>query len=302
MNIPVEMEPWPETAEPEPRPIQPESKEKLALTAPEKRGRVIDALRSRIAPQERFASAPRPTLPLGPEALDSALPGHGLRTGALHEILPAGHGDFAAGIGFGICLLARLLRQRSGSVLWVAPAHLSSREGALYPPGLAALGFDPNRLIRIEARKPIDVLWALEEGLSHAPLAAVAGLLPDNARAYDFAASRRLGLRASRHGVTAFLMRGRQASVENTAAETRWSVGSLPSRRHHAGQAGPGAPCWRLQLLKCRQGLSRRLSQHWDVEWDHETLSFRLPAPLADRAPERTSWRPDVHQAWAEAS
>ncbi|QZZ37453.1 inducible mutagenesis protein A [Nitratireductor kimnyeongensis] len=259
-------------------------------------------MRSRIAPQERFASAPRPSLPLGPEALDNALPGHGLKTGALHEILPANHGDFTAGIGFGICLLARLLRQRPGKILWVVPDHIANREGALYPPGLAALGLDPNRMIQVEAHKPIDVLWALEEGLSHAPLAAVAGLLPDKARAYDFAASRRLGLRAARHGVTALLMRGRQACAENTAAETRWSVSTLPSHTLYPGQAGPGAPQWRLQLLKCRQGLSRRLSQHWDVEWDHETLSFRLPAPLADRAPDHAFWQSEASRRWAEAS
>ena len=284
------------------KPVQRTGREISVATAPEKTGSVLDALRSRIAPQERFAPAPRPSFSLGSEALDAALPGHGLTTGVLHEILPAGHGDFAAGLGFGICLLARLLCQRPGSLLWVSPAHLSSREGALYPLGLAALGLDPNRLIQIQARKPIDVLWALEEGLSHASLAAVAGLLPDNARAYDFAASRRLGLRAARHGVTALVMRGRQACAENTAAETRWSVGTLPGRARFSGQAGPGAPHWRLQLLKCRQGLSRRLSQHWDVEWDHETLSFRLPAPLADRAPGHTPWRRGIDHAWAEAS
>ncbi|WP_292899906.1 MULTISPECIES: ImuA family protein [unclassified Nitratireductor] len=302
MKQAVEVKPVQETFPPGAGPVQHTSGERAATTPPEKMGSVLEALRSRIAPQERFASAPRPSLSLGPEALDGALPGHGLKTGALHEVLPAGHGDFTAGIGFGVCLLARLLRQRPGPVLLVVPAHLSSNAGALYPPGLAALGFDPNRLIQVEARKPIDVLWALEEGLSHAPLAAVAGLLPDQARAYDFAASRRLGLRAARHGVTALLMRGRQTCAENTAAETRWSVSTLPSHKFYPGQAGPGAPHWRLQLLKCRQGLSRRLSQHWDVEWDHETLSFRLPAPLADPAPDHAFWQRDTSRTWAAAS
>lgn len=279
------------------KPVQRTGREISATTAPEKTDSVLDALRSRIAPQERFASAPRPSFSLGSEALDAALPGHGLRTGVLHEILPAGHGDFAAGLGFGICLLARLLCQRPGSLLWVSPVHLASREGALYPLGLAALGLDPNRLIQIQARKPIDVLWALEEGLSHAPIAAVAGILPDSARAYDFAASRRLALRAARHGVTALILRGRQASKESTAAETRWSVASLP-----AASAGTGAPRWRLALIKSRQGMSRHFSSGWDVEWDHDTLSFRLPAPLADRAPGHTPWRRGIDHAWAEAS
>ncbi|WP_246746356.1 MULTISPECIES: ImuA family protein [Nitratireductor] len=283
----------------------------------------IEALRRRIAPQERLTPNARPALGLGAEALDAALPAHGLKTGALHEILPATHGDFAAGAGFGICFLARLLRQRPGPILWAVPAHLANGEGALYPPGLAALGLDPNRLIRIEVRKPIDILWALEEGLSHAPLAAVAGILPDSARAYDFAASRRLALRAARHGVTALILRGRQASAEGTAAETRWSVASLPaapaspsqSSGQSSGQSSySGAPRWRLALLKSRQGVSRRFSSGWDVEWDHDTLSFRLPAPLADRTPAgaitgATPWPHDAGRAssklpseWAEAS
>ncbi|WP_229447524.1 ImuA family protein [Nitratireductor sp. B36] len=302
MKQAVEVKPVQETFPPGAGPVQHTSGERAATTPSEKIGRVLEVLRGRIAPQERFASAPRPSLPLGLEVLDSALPGHGLKTGALHEVLPAGHGDFAAGIGFGICLLARLLRERPGKILWVVPNHMANREAALYPPGLAALGLDPNRMIQVEARKPIDVLWALEEGLSHAPLAAVAGLLPDKARAYDFAASRRLGLRAARHGVTALLMRDRHACAENTAAETRWSVSTLPSHTLYPGQAGPGAPHWRLQLLKCRQGLSRRLSQHWDVEWDHETLSFRLPAPLANRAADHAHWQRDASRRWAEAS
>lgn len=269
----------------------------------------IEALRRRIAPQERLTPNTRPTLGLGAEALDAALPAHGLKTGALHEILPESHGDFAAGTGFGICFLARLLRQRPGPILFAVPAHLANGEGALYPPGFAALGLDPNRLIRIEARKPIDILWALEEGLSHAPIAAVAGILPDSARAYDFAASRRLALRAARHGVTALILRGRQASKESTAAETRWSVASLP-----AASAGTGAPRWRLALIKSRQGMSRHFSSGWDVEWDHDTLSFRLPAPLADRTPawatkgsttRTAAWPHDAGRGnaeWAEAS
>ncbi|WP_295810385.1 inducible mutagenesis protein A [uncultured Nitratireductor sp.] len=277
---------------------------KASGPAPEKTGSVLEALRRRIATQERLIPTPRPSLKLGLEALDAALPGSGLKTGALHEILPATHGDVAAGLGFGICLLARLVRQRPGPILWAAPTHLENSQGALYPPGLAALGLDPNRLIRIEVRKPIDVLWALEEGLSHAPLAAAVGILPDNARAYDFAASRRLGLRAARQGVTAFVMRGRQASAETTAAETRWSVASLPAVTHFSGRSGPGAPRWRLALLKCRQGISRRSSKGWDVEWDHETLSFRLSAPLADRtaAPTRARTQDTGQRTWAEAS
>ncbi|WP_048646083.1 ImuA family protein [Nitratireductor soli] len=279
----------------------------------------IEILRRRIAAQERLTPIKRPAVALGPAALDAALPEHGLATGALHELVPATHGDFAAGIGFGFCLLARIARSRPGQILWAAPAHLGFREGGLYPLGLAALGFDPDRLIQIAARKSIDILWALEEGLAHAPLAAVVGVLPENAHDYDFSASRRLAMRAARQGVTAFIFRGRENPGMSTAAETRWSVASLPSLPAPVPAMGArpglgfglGAPRWQVKLTKCKKGtpggwLSNQ-PDGWDVEWDHETLSFRLPAPLADRAP---AWahgadnRPDDRPgtSWAEAS
>jgi len=235
----------------------------------------IETLRRRVATQERLSPARRPKVALGPDRLDAALPAGGLSTDALHEIVPAAPGDFAAGTGFGLCLLAQIARVRPGFALWVVPDYRGFQEGELYPLGLAALGFDPGRLIRIEARKGIDILWALEEGLAHSALTAVIGVLPEGERAYDFTTSRRLALRAAKQGVTALILRGRARSGAATAAETRWSVHALPG----AASGGIGPPRWRLELTKCRKGTPGR----WDVEWDHETLSFRLPAPLADR-------------------
>ncbi|MCR4269390.1 ImuA family protein [Nitratireductor sp. ZSWI3] len=260
---------------------------------------VIDSLRRRIAAKERLSPLRHPSVALGPAPLDAALPANGLQTGALHELVPATSGDFAASAGFATCLLTRITRLRPGPVLWVVPAHQAFSEGGLYPLGLAALGFDPDRLIELRVRKPIDILWALEEGLAHAPLSAVIGILPDNARAYDFPASRRLAMRAARQGGTALILRSRQTAGEATAAETRWSVAGLPSAPARGARAGPGAPRWRLQLVKCRKGISGHGSSGWDVEWDHEALSFRLPAPLADRAP---AWAHGAANVWSEAS
>lgn len=234
----------------------------------------------------------RPRVALEPERLDAALPAGGLATDALHEIVPAAAGDFAAGIGFGCCLLAQIARLRPGLALWVVPDYRGFQEGALYPPGLAALGFDPGRLIRIDARKGVDILWALEEGLACSALTAVIGVLPEGERAYDFTTSRRLALRAARQGVTALILRDRAGSGAATAAETRWSVAPLPG----AASGGVGPPSWRLELTKCRKGTPGR----WDVEWDHETLSFRLPVPLADRAPAGAYGAGGSE--WAEAS
>ncbi len=271
----------------------------------------LQALRRRIAEQERFAPEIRPEIrqktrakaqiaaPLGAAALDNALPDAGLAIGALHELLPACQGDFAATVGFGFGLLTRIIRTRPGVVLWVHPSHQAFRQGAIYPIGLAAMGFDPDRLIELSAPKTQNVLWALEEGLANSALAAVVGVLPENDRVYDFTASRRLAMRAAENGVAALLIRNLPASKAATAAETRWSVAAEPSEaQHRVGQSMPGLgpPRWQIQLTKCKRGTPGR----WQVEWDHETLSFRLAAPLADRTPIRAPRA--TRQEWAAAS
>lgn len=256
----------------------------------------LASLRRHIAAQERLSPLHHPTVTLGLDGLDAALPGGGLSSGALHEVVPASPFDFAAAAGFSFCLLARLIRVRPGTVLWALPAYRGFHEGELYPLGLAAFGLDPGRLIRIETRKGIDILWALEEGLGNSALAAVVGVLPEGERAYDFAASRRLAMRSVRQGVTALILRDKKTAGVATAADTRWSIGSLPSALSGNARSGLGPPHWQLELIKSRRGRPGR----WDVEWDHEALSFRLPAPLADRTPAWAHGVVDGH--WAKAS
>lgn len=259
----------------------------------------MQTLRRCVAAQERHAPERWPSISLGAAALDDALPGRGLATGALHEFLPAAPGDLAALAGFGMGVLAQMLRVRTGFALLALPGYHMRREGAFYPIGLAALGCDPERLVHVIAPKSRSVLWALEEGLENPALAAVAGILPDDDRAYDFTASRRLAMRAAKTGVTALLMRAERDSGIATAAQTRWSVAAAPSAaRHWAGGRAPGLgpPQWRVRLTKSKSGTFRE----WRVAWNEETLSFRLAAALADRTPVRA--HRDAGKEWAAAS
>lgn len=236
-------------------------------------------------PAERRQPA---TVSLGDPALDAALPEGGLELGVVHEIVPAGPGDMAAALGFGLGLLARIALARPGPVLWSTTGD-PGRHGTAYPLGMAAAGFDPGRLVHLRARTARDVLWALEEGLSTPGLAAAIGILACDIRRYDFTASRRLSLRAAASGGTAIVLRigGRIAEAGGggtTAAATRWSVAARPSMPvRHSGHAMPGLgpPRWRVELERCKRGRPH----DWLVEWDHETLRFHLAAPLADRAP-----------------
>lgn len=242
----------------------------------------LRALRERIRARERHAAHAWPLLSLGSPKLDDALAGQELATGALHEFAPASYGDFSATAGFCFSLLARALRIRRGFVLYAAPTFHLFREGAPFPPGFMAFGCSPDQFIEARARKSEDVLWAMEEGLENAAIAAVVGVLPENDRAYDFTASRRLAMRASEHGATAFLLRGGQDVELATAADTRWRVAAAPSApRSWPGRRTPGLgnPQWRVELTKARRGAPGV----WRIVWDDETFSFRLASPLADR-------------------
>lgn len=204
-------------------------------------------------------SAPAATglpCPLDLPALDAAL-GGGLPTGCLQEVI--GGGDAAAG-GFCAFLLGRLMTA-GRSVLWGWIG-----EGDLYPPGLAAYGLDPARVILVSASGPADLLWAMEEGL-RSP--ALAGVVMEVGR-LDLVASRRLQLAAAAGGVTGFLLaRGRHAPAAVSAAALRWRIDGLPGER------------WRVLLERRRGGKPGG----WILEKDDETDRLFVAAELADGSP-----------------
>jgi protein ImuA len=227
----------------------------------------------------------RPVAPLGLAALDAALPGGGLPLGALHEIEgERAEWDDGVTTGFCLALLARLeqARRNAGQILWV------SRHSDLYPPALRSQTLDPGRFLLVRARSDAEVLWAMEEGLRCARLAAVVGEVDG----LDRLAGRRLQLaaEASRHergpesmGVTAFALhrrfrpprRGRAAS----AALSRWRVTAAPSN-DGLGESFLGRPRWRLDLLRCRGAAPGS----WQVEWDDAACGFSLAPALRDRS------------------
>jgi protein ImuA len=201
-------------------------------------------------------SAPAATglpCPLDLPVLDAAL-GGGLPTGCLQEV--SGGGGAAAG-GFCAFLLGRLMTA-GRSVLWGWIG-----EGDLYPPGLAAYGLDPARVILVSAAGPADLLWAMEEGL-RSP--ALAGVVMEVDR-LDLVASRRLQLAAASGGVTGFLLaRGRRAPAAVSAAALRWRIDGLPGER------------WRVLLERRRGGKPGG----WILEKDDETDRLFVAAELAD--------------------
>ena len=210
-------------------------------------------------------------LNFGPPALDERL-GGGLKLAALHEIRCAETRESGALTGFAAALLARLARQQSKPILWVEEEMALSEAGLPFGGGFARFGLDPNRLIVIRARRAEDALWTLEEGLRCTGLAAVLAVIRGAPQALDLTTSRRLALRAAKHGVMGLLLR-QAGSAEPGAATTRWRIVPRPAGMMDGFAAGVGRPAWRAELEKSRLG---PIGQ-FDLEWDHADKRFSEP-------------------------
>src|SRR5258708_142926 len=193
----------------------------------------IAALKARVRRLEkgRALDASR-TVPLGVAAIDRLLPGGGLAQARVHEVVGDGSERDGAAAGFTLLLIARLMRRVPGRVLG-GGRHLD-----LNGPGLARLGIDTPRLILVRARETTDTLWAMEEGLRTAGLAAVAGELT---RPIDLTQSRRLQLAAEAGGATGLsLPPARPGAGTPSAVEARWRA--HPRRWRACARCGGARP------------------------------------------------------------
>lgn len=218
----------------------------------------LAALRSRIRALEGWGTdGAAGILPFDLVEIDAALPGGGLPLACLHEILPADPAHDGAATGFAAVLATRLaILTGETPVLWL------SRARDLYPPGLAAFGLTPSRLLIGRATSRVDLLWALEEAARSATLAAVIG----EGAAPGLSESRRLQLAAEAGGVTLVLL-GRAttgttgsmtATSGSTTAVTRWRIAAAPGSTTHGRtdptESGVGKTAWQVELVRCRGG------------------------------------------------
>jgi protein ImuA len=240
-------------------------------------GNQIETLRARIARMEHGIPRLRgPSLLLGP-SIDAVLPVGGLLRGALHEVAGAGpdteHGAAAA------LFVAGILARQPGRVLWVV------EHADLFAPGLAAAGLHPDRVIYAEAGKPDAVMQAMEEGTRQPGLAGVVGEIGR----LTLTASRRLQLAAETSGTIAFALRRSRRHddptlTEPSAAVTSWRIAALPSPPplpHMPDISGLGRQCWRLELLRCRDGSGKK---SWIVEACDATGRLGLVTDAGDRS------------------
>ena len=170
--------------------------------------------------------------------------------------------------------LCAQLRGAANPVLWVQD-RLSRREaGRPYLPGLPA-GL---RILLVSVSRPVDVLWALEQGLDCDGLSAVLGEVWGDPAVVDFTATKRLALRSEARALPCWLIR-RAAHPNLSAARMRWRVGSLPSAPHPDDLRAPGQPLWRAELFRARW----QTPGSWVARDEGAGLALAHPRPQGGR-------------------
>ncbi len=178
----------------------------------------------------------------------------------------------AAGIGF---LLSRL-PDGPGPVLWVQDRVSRIETGVPYVPGMGDIS-----VLRVAVNRPVDALWAMEEGLRCAGLRAVVGEVWGDPPVLSFTATKRLAMRAEASGVPCWLMR-RAAIANLSAARDRWRVGALPSARFTLDPQAPGAPRWQAELFRSRHAQPGTWVATYDRAKDRVDLAAKLPDGAVD--------------------
>lgn len=220
----------------------------------------LAALRARIRALEgRGAGLAIPPVRLGP-ALDRLSGEDGLARAALHELAGPAATLFALAI-------AKAALDRPGLLVWCLDEAGVRTRGIPWPPGLAARGIDPGRLLLVRAPDATALAGAVEETLA-SPAASV--VVAELARA-DLGRTRRLQLAVERGGGLGLLLRP-AADPSPSAASTRWWVAPLP--------VGEGPPRLRLELRRARNGAEGVV----EVRVDERTLALHPLAALADPA------------------
>lgn len=191
-------------------------------------------------------------------------------TTTLSEVFTTSAMD-AGSIGF---VLAHLKCDQS-PLLWVQD-RLSQKEAG--HPYIAGMRPSP-RIIRVSVSRPVDVLWAMEQGLYCTALSGVIGEVWGDPPALSFTASKRLALRAEANKTPCWLIR-RAASPTLSAARDRWQVASLPSSFNPYDAQAPGAPRWKATLFRSRN----TRTGEWVASYDRTTDRINFSAPFRDGA------------------
>ncbi len=181
-----------------------------------------DIMQQLLAEVRQLETAGRPTthhaaISSGCAAIDNCLPDRGYVPGSVIEYLRAMPGCGASILAFSAAATA--MRVTGGFLVVVDTQH------NLYPPALASLGIDLEKVVLVRPQSDVDALWAVDQSLR---TPAVAAVVADVERIDDRAA-RRMQLAAEQGGGLALLLRPASARRGPSWAEIQWLVRALPT-------------------------------------------------------------------------
>jgi protein ImuA len=174
-------------------------------------------------------------------------------SGLLHEVFADEPRQSGAALGFTFGLARQLLTSERQAVLYLQLMGEGQELGLPYGAGLTQFGIDPAQLVIGRIDSMTELLWAMEEAIACRAVAGVIADLASHPKALDFTVSRRLSLRASAAGTSAFLVRygrGREAS----AAKLRWRISPAMSGELPFDPRAPGIPRFQIEIEKGRLG------------------------------------------------
>ena len=185
--------------------------------------------------------------------INHSFPNSQFPLGVNHEFICNNNESLTASSGFIAGILSSLLK-KGGATVWISSSH------TIFPPALVSFGINPAQIIFIRLRNRNQVLWTIEEALKCEGLTAVVGEI----NTLDLTQSRRLQLATEQSGVTGFLLRTNQRTLNTNACTCRWQIYPLQSETED-GLPGIGFPRWNVELLKVRNGKPG----NWHLEWSN---------------------------------
>ncbi|MCR4413671.1 MAG: hypothetical protein NUV77_14725, partial [Thermoguttaceae bacterium] len=201
----------------------------------------------------------------GCQGLDHLLPRGGFRRGTLVEWLSQGEGTGRETLVF---LAAREACREGGAVVVLDPAR------DFYPPASLRLGIPPELLIVVQPANPTDHLWALDQSLRCAGVAAVLAKI----ERLDGRTFRRLQLAVEQGGGLGLLLRPDTARREPSWAEVRLAIEPVPIPVPSARRR------LKIEVLRVRGGAR---GECIEVEIDDEARAVHLAPRMAHPAARR---------------
>lgn len=222
----------------------------------------------RLGGLQDTAATGREVCPLGVEPIDRRL--GGLTVGATHEWLgPALEGGRGRAWLPPVTMLAWIAAQQSrrrqeadrgGLTVWVGRRTWASSWLTVQMAGV-------ERSLFVDACRPEERIWAIDQALRCAGVASVVG----DVTGLDIGAGRRLQLASEAGGTLGLLTRPAWERDVLSASMTRWMVSPVVGRR----------PGWRLKLSRARGMVTDGCT--WEVWWD-AARAVRVASGMVDRS------------------